>query len=240
MAAVPVPPVAAAIAVEDGVGEVPRPRSAPMARLGSPGRVAVAPDGPHAPDGPLAPDGPPRGRTLSGMRTPRALVPLLVLGLALSACRGDPAPAAWAASVCETLTPWRAEIGSLTDRAQKQMDAATTPAQVKENLVRLLSRAEAASDAARARVAGSGVPDVDGGEAVAREFEASLAAVRDAYGRARVAIERLSTGDDRAFYDGVVAAMATLTEEYSRSALDTTTLSSAELKRAFAEVPECR
>ena len=48
------------------------------------------------------------------------------------------------------------------------------------------------------------------------------------------------TGDATTFYDGVQAALATLTEEYGRSALDTTRLHSVELQRAFDEVPECR
>jgi hypothetical protein len=174
------------------------------------------------------------------MRRPRPLIALLLLGLALGACGGGPSPAAWAASVCAALTPWRTEIGSLTQRAQSQMDAATTPGQAKENLTRLLAGAEAASETARSRVAGAGVPDVDGGDEVARSFVASLTGARDAYGRARAAVSALDTGDATAFYDGVTAAMAKLTEEYGRSALDTGKLRSAELQRAFDEAPECR
>lgn len=176
------------------------------------------------------------------MRTPRALVPLLLLGplLLLAACGGGPSPAAWATSVCAALTPWRSEIGSLTQRAQAQMDAATTPAQAKENLVRLLAGAEQASETARSLVAEAGVPDVDGGEAVAHSFVESLRAARDAYGKAKTTVEGLSTGDAKAFYDGVIAAMTTLTDEYGESALDTGKLRSTELQRAFDEVPECR
>jgi hypothetical protein len=174
------------------------------------------------------------------MRTPRALLPLLLLGLLLGACAGGPSPHAWATSVCAALTPWRSEIGSLTQRAQAQMDAATTPRQAKENLVRLLGGAERASEAARAQVSAAGVPDVDGGEAVANSFVESLGTARDAYGKARTTVEGLSTGDAKAFYDGVIAAMATLTEEYGKSALDTGKLRSPELQRAFDEVPECR
>lgn len=173
------------------------------------------------------------------MRTPRALVSLLLLGL-LGACAGRPGPAAWAASVCDALTPWRTEIGALNERAQRQMDAATTPVQAKEHLVRLLTGAEKASETARDRVARAGVPDVTEGEEVAAGFVASLAATRDAYGKARTTVERLAVGDATAFYAAVEVAMKTLTEEYGRSALDTTKVRSVELKRAFAEVPECR
>lgn len=174
------------------------------------------------------------------MRTPRVLVAVLLLGLVLAACGNRPAPAAWAASVCAALTPWRAEISALTERTQRQMAAATTPAQAKENLVRLLSGAEEASEAARARVAAAGVPDVDNGEEVSRSFVASLTGARDAYGRAKAAVEKAAVQDASAFYAEVEATMKTLNEEYRRSALDTTKVHSVELRQAFDEVPECR
>lgn len=176
---------------------------------------------------------------LHSMRTPRAVVPAVVLLLALAGCGGGrPAPQAWAADVCDALGPWRDEIDTLTSGAEQQMTAKTTPAQAKENLVRLLGGAERASETARAQVVDAGVPDVDEGETVAAGFAASLADVRDAYGNARKAIEGLDTGPG--FYDGVSSAVDTLNKEYDASALDTSKLDSPELARAFDEVPECR
>jgi hypothetical protein len=185
------------------------------------------------------------------MRTPRAvsalaagkvaalLSVLLMLPLVAGCARG-PGARPWAASVCEALAPWRSEITALNSRAQQQMTAETTPAQAKENLVRLLSGAQAASDKARAGVSKAGVPDVSGGAAVAHGFMASLTAVRDAYGQAEESISKLGTGEAKGFYDGVSAVLTTLNKEYTASALDTGSLSSPELKRAFDEVPECR
>ncbi|HEY3011076.1 MAG TPA: hypothetical protein VGJ63_23890 [Micromonosporaceae bacterium] len=173
------------------------------------------------------------------MRTPRALFVLLLLGVGLGGCADGPAPNMWAASVCEALAPWRAEIAGLTARTQQQMTAKTTPAQAKENLVRLFAGAEAASEMARAKVARAGVPDATNGERVAHGFVTSLTAARDAYGRAKTAIEGLNTAQAKAFYDGVSGVLVTLNEEYARSALDTSNLDSPELKRAFDEVPEC-
>lgn len=160
--------------------------------------------------------------------------------LLLGGCAGGPAPRAWAASVCTALSPWRAEISNLTSRTQQQMTAKTTPAQAKENLVRLLDGAESASETARAEVEEAGVPDVDGGAAVAGGFVDSLTAVRDAYGKAKRGIESLDAGRADPFYDGVETVMKTLTTEYDRSALDTSSLDSPELEKAFDEVPECR
>lgn len=165
---------------------------------------------------------------------------LAVLVGLLGACQGTPSPTAWAASVCTALTPWRAEIHKLTSSTQQQMTAKTTPAQAKENLVRLLAGAEAASEEARRRVEAAGVPDVDRGEAVASGFVASLAAVRDAYGNAKRGIEALDASRGGPFYDGVETVLAKLNDEYDRSALDTGSLNSPELQRAFDEVPECR
>lgn len=165
---------------------------------------------------------------------------LLLLGLVLSACGDGLTPGAWAAAVCQALGPWRTDISSLTERAQQQMAAATTPAQAKENLVRLLGGAESATETARAKVVAAGVPDVTDGSMIAGEFVAALAAMRDAYGRARATVDGLGTGDATAFYDAVTVAMDTLSTDYGRSALDTTRISSPELRRAFDEVPECR
>jgi hypothetical protein len=173
------------------------------------------------------------------MRTPRALFALLVLGVGMGGCAHGPAPNMWAASVCEALAPWRAEIGGLTARTQQQMTAKTTPAQAKENLVRLFAGAEAASETARARVAHAGVPNATNGERVARGFVASLTAARDAYGRAKTAVAALDTAQAKAFYDGVSVVLVTLNQEYGRSALDMSNLDSPELRRAFDEVPEC-
>ncbi|SCE65029.1 hypothetical protein GA0074695_6519 [Micromonospora viridifaciens] len=180
------------------------------------------------------------------MRTRRAAtagkltVVLATLGLLLAGCGGGPSPRAWAASVCQALTPWRAEINKLTSSTQQQMTAQTTPAQAKENLVRLFAGAEEASETARRGVEQAGVPETDHGEEISAGFRTSLGKMRDAYGRARDAIDRLDTAQPGPFYDGVRAAVDTLNKEYDASALDTSKLNSPELKEAFDEVPECR
>jgi hypothetical protein len=171
---------------------------------------------------------------------PTLLFTVLVLCASLVGCSSGAGPRAWAASVCAALEPWRAEIGTLTNRTQQQMTAATTPAQAKENLTRLFGGAESASEQARAGVAKAGVPDVEGGERVAESFVASLGAVRDAYGRARAGIEALSTSPSKEFYSKVSAVVDKLNQEYQQSSLDTSRLDSKELKQAFDEVPECR
>jgi hypothetical protein len=182
------------------------------------------------------------GRTLLSMRPVRPLAALLVLALTLplAACSSEPGARSWAAAVCTTLSPWRTEIGSLTSRLQQQMKAATTPGQAKENLMRLFAGAQDASERARAGVAEAGVPDVTNGKQIADGFTGSLAAVRDAYARARSGIEALATAPAGTFYDQVAKVVAQFNEDYAATSLDTSKLSSEELKQAFDEVPECR
>jgi hypothetical protein len=142
--------------------------------------------------------------------------------------------------VCTALTPWRAEIGTLTTRTQQQMTAETTPAQAKENLTRLFAGAQDASEKARQGVEKAGVPDVDNGKQIADGFMSSLSAMRDAYGRAKSGIEALATSPAKTFYTQVGTVVQTLTAEYDKSGLDTTKLDSKELSEAFDDVPECR
>ncbi|MET8147368.1 hypothetical protein ACIBSW_25795 [Actinoplanes sp. NPDC049668] len=176
------------------------------------------------------------------MRTARSASSLIVLSLVvtLGGCAGGPAPRAWAASVCTVLSPWRSEIGTLATRTQQQMTAETTPAQAKENLMRLFGGAESASEKARAGVQRAGVPDVDEGKEVADGFTASLGAMRDAYGRAKTGVEALATSPSKDFYAKVASVVEVLNTEYRASELDTSRLDSEELKKAFDEAPECR
>jgi hypothetical protein len=171
------------------------------------------------------------------MRRLGALAALAVL--LLGGCAGGPPPRVWAASVCTALSPWRAELAGLTTKAQEQANAAPNSAQAKENLVRLFDGAQKATEAARAKVKAAGVPDVDNGDKIAHSFQATLAAVRDAYGHAKDGVSELGADDPKTFSDGVASVLTTLNTEYAKSATDLTNLDSVELKKAFDEVPEC-
>jgi hypothetical protein len=169
----------------------------------------------------------------------RPVLVTLVLLACLAGCAKGPPPRAWAASVCQALTPWRAEINTLTTRAQQQTPQSTTPEQAKENLVRMLEGARDATEKARGEVVAAGIPEVQDGATIAAKITESLTKVRDAYGKARNSVDGLSTADSGRFYTGVQTTMVTLQQEYAASALDTTNLRSTELQSAFAEAPEC-
>jgi hypothetical protein len=177
---------------------------------------------------------PRRGRSLAV-----ALV-LLIGGTNGCGGTGGVPPTTWARSVCGALTPWRTQIADLTARAQRQMQDTRTAEQTKTSVVALLSGAEAASESARRGVENAGVPDVDHGEDIAKRFTTSLAKARDAYGHARTTVSVLPTANASAFYSTVAAAFRTLSAEYEASAVDLSRVGSADLQKAFDEVPECR
>ncbi len=171
---------------------------------------------------------------------PRAVAAGVCVLAVLAACGSGVSADEWAGRVCGALAPWRTDISQLNARAQQQMSTASTPVQTRESLLGLLSGAEAASEAARTAVTAAGIPDVDGGDDVARHFVASLTGTRDAYARARADLQALPTDDATAFYNGVVAVMATLNHEYASTGVDTTHLESVELREAFDGVDQCR
>ncbi len=181
------------------------------------------------------------------MPLPRRLAPtmlsvlLLVGGAAGCAISGGSAvkPATWAKSVCTALSPWRTQLAALTDQTQRQLTSTTTPEQAKQNLIGLLDGAAAASETARKTVADAGAPDVDHGAEIAARFVASLRTARDAYAHARGTVAGLDASDAQAFYAAVAQAFDKLQHEYAASALDTGKVSSAPLRNAFNEVPEC-
>jgi hypothetical protein len=158
----------------------------------------------------------------------------------LAACSGGTPPDEWAGRVCAALTPWRAQIDDLNAAAQRQVNAAGSPAETRAGLLRLVAGAQAATESARVAVAAAGTPDAEGGEEVARRFVDALAAGRDAYAGARSELLALPMADETTFYDGVVAVMGRLNTAYARSAVDTTQLDSPRLREAFERARQCR
>jgi hypothetical protein len=145
----------------------------------------------------------------------------------------------WAATVCTTLTPWRAKIAELNLDAKQRLAAARTPEQTRTELVALFTGAETATESARSTIAAAGIPAVAGGDEVARRFVASLQQARDAYAHAVAAIQAIAATDP-AFYDRVADVLSTLTQEYDRSGVDTTALNSPDLTAAFAGLSQCQ
>ncbi|HKT04975.1 MAG TPA: hypothetical protein VJT31_36125 [Rugosimonospora sp.] len=169
----------------------------------------------------------------------RVLVPAVVLVLAAGCGGGGVTPLRWAGSVCAALKPWRDRISGLNAQAAREMTAAKTPSETRDNLLRLFAGARQASEQARVKVVAAGVPGVDGGRTIADRFAGSVAGVRDAYGKAHDTVQGLPLTPAKKFYDAVTAAIGTLNKEYAAAGLDTTRLASAELRKDFNEAPAC-
>jgi hypothetical protein len=185
-----------------------------------------------------------RRRTLPARpaeRKPRTLLVAIAAAVLLAACsRPGISPDAWVVTVCNALTPWRATITDLNQRAQTQMQQATTIAQTRRNLVDLVTHARDATETARAAVVAAGVPDAPGGESAAHGFQLSLESTRDAYDEAADDLRRLPDGDETAFYDGVVDVMDRLNRQYEQAGEKLSELDSPQLRAAFDRAPECQ
>lgn len=168
----------------------------------------------------------------------RRAVAVLLLVFAVAGCGGTSAVPhrTWVTSVCQALGPWRDRLTALNTQTAQQMASATTPAQTRDRLLALLDGARQASEDARSKIAGAGVPDVTDGAAIAERFVNALTAVRDAYGKARDTVKALP---DKDFYAGVGTAMTTLNDDYAKAGVDTVKLASADLRKDFDEVPAC-
>jgi hypothetical protein len=146
--------------------------------------------------------------------------------------------AQWARSVCPAVLTWSNSIRGAVGQVQQRVDENSDPAQTKTELVALFGDAESATETARRKVVEAGIPEVDNGSTVAREFAGALAAARDGFGTAKRSVAGLDAKNKSTFYDGVVAAGDRLTKEYKQSASALKT-NSAELDKAFDSVPEC-
>ncbi len=165
---------------------------------------------------------------------------MVAIALGASACSSAIAPATWATSVCQALTPWRAQITTLNQNAQAEMATTRTPADTRTHILALLDGAAQATEKARSAVAAAGVPDVDGGAVISQRFTAALAAVRDAYLAAETTVKALPIADADAFYTGVGDAMTKLNADYANSGVNTNQLASQELQNDFGRVAACQ
>ncbi|MCW2612388.1 MAG: hypothetical protein QOC93_792 [Actinomycetota bacterium] len=173
----------------------------------------------------------------AGMRA--VVAAALVFGLA--ACGSDGVePEKWARSVCVAVKPWSTQIDASVTQARTKITAGSDPAQTKTELVALFRGAKRASDDAVAKVKKAGVPAADNGAKVSDQFVGALSAAGDNFGRAADGVEKLSTADRTAFYNGVVKVGDQLSKDNNKSSTALSTVRSKDLEQAFDQVSECR
>ncbi len=167
----------------------------------------------------------------------------IALGAALltAACGGPDRvkPGAWAKDICGTVRPWAEHIQQSVTDAQATLGKTSDPAVTKPKLSQLFGDAANETDKAIKGVDRAGVPDVDNGEQIAKQFRAALVNARDAFARARRSIDGLSTNDKAKFNADVVRIGNQLSTDYAKTGKAIGNTNSAELRKAFDSEPEC-
>lgn len=148
---------------------------------------------------------------------------------------------AWAGAVCTSLGEWRDSITALAD--------VSGGALTKESLEEKLATAEDATAKLTADLRALGPPDLEAGDEVKRELEASVASLESTYAELRAGAQAaLDTQDPASFLRSLARLAPTFqrlleqiagTVETLRSA-DVAAEARAELERAFAEAEPCQ
>jgi len=174
----------------------------------------------------------------------------IVLVALLSACGQDdsggsatkpPVSASvWTKDVCMTVRPWAGKIRTAVTNTETTLGKSSEPKVVKPQLTQLFAGAVKSTDKAIADVDKAGVPDVDNGEQIAKNFRAALVSARNAFAAAQKSVQGLDTSDKKKF-DAAVSQVGTkLKQDYAKAGKTIETATSAELTKAFEKEPACQ
>lgn len=177
----------------------------------------------------------------------RVITLLIVLLVLAAACSNESKAAAtktparqWARQVCVAVLPMKAEIGRLQQNVSGKITATTDPATTKRELVTLFGSGAELAEHAWREVTKAGIPDVADGDKIATTFGGALETTQRSFARGQSEIEKLPTDDATAFSNGIVATFTEMNAEMEGSSLEFSSLASAELDKAFNELPECQ
>lgn len=176
-------------------------------------------------------------------RRARLVVALALLALTM-ACGQDGSgkvPAQqWAKDVCMSVRPWASKIQTAVSSTQATLAKSSEPKVVKPQLTQLFSGAARDTDTAVAQIDAAGVPDVENGERIAKDFRAALVSARNAFASAQTSVQALDTSD-KARFDAAVSQVGTkLKQDYAKAGANIKKATSAELTKAFESEPACQ
>ena len=158
---------------------------------------------------------------------------------------GDGAdPEQYAADVCGAIGSWQKELQSGATSMQSKLGAASSPADVKTELVAFMETAAKATDNMLAKVKEAGPPDVENGEALQADLEKGLTAAQTAFAAARDDAKALPTDNPATFQAEAQKLGSTLNEEGAKIGQTFNGLStkydSKDLNQAFDKEPACK
>jgi hypothetical protein len=170
-----------------------------------------------------------------------ALVGALAAPVAASAPAAKAKPDAWATDVCSALGDWVTKVEDVSGAATDV--GATTPAEGKKALVKLVNGALKATKALVGDLEKAGAPAVQRGSAVAQIVRGQFEQVQSTLTNARATLKQLSTDDPAAFVSQSRAAQDAIEAglESVQAALNAATdLDVAPLVAAFNEASACQ
>lgn len=104
--------------------------------------------------------------------------------------------------LCTSITDYQDDLTTLSADLQGQLDAAASPADVKDILVTFLDDAVVSTQGLADDVRSLGTPDVDGGEEISVTFVSAFEQVEDLFATSKADVEALSTDDPAALIEG--------------------------------------
>jgi hypothetical protein len=157
---------------------------------------------------------------------------------------GGADPEQYAADVCGAIGNWQKELQSGATSMQSKLGAASSPADVKTELVAFMETAAKATDTMLAKVKDAGPPDVENGEALQADLEKGLTAAQTAFAAARDDAKALPTDNPATFQAQAQKLGSTLSEEGAKIGQTFNGLStkydSDDLNQAFDKEPACK
>ena len=146
---------------------------------------------------------------------------------------------AWANSVCTAVNDWQEQVTAGLPSFADVSDVES----VKQSLADFLGSVAAATQTMLDEVEAAGVPDIDQGEAIARDFRAALAPLVETFEQARADVESLSADDPSAFVQRLTEIGDSLTQAGNQVASTFTSLArtypDAGIDAVAADAPAC-
>ena len=170
--------------------------------------------------------------------------------LALAACGGDDdgdggsdntVPAkAYATDICDSTQEWVSDLQTRATDLTKSLGSDVSPEKGKEALSGVLDEVLADTDDWVQAVDDAGVPDVEGGEQSAQDFQTAAADAKGVLEDTKASVEDLPTGNEAEFSREASKVGDATRESLGKVGEAISSRDSKELQTAFQDTPSCK
>jgi hypothetical protein len=147
--------------------------------------------------------------------------------------------ASYATTLCTSIQGYVDEVTTLSTDFAAGIDPGASLEEQKQGVLGFLDQVLVATGGLIDELAAAGVPDVDGGEAVAAAIEASLEEARTVLEDARAQVEAIPVDDPQAFAEQLDAIGTTIQTSLGEIGGSLEGIESEELTAAVQEEPAC-